>query len=276
MARRFTQVKPDAFKDIQVEAGVITTSFDPANPILDRTKILCVTTGGINPTCKPSYTDYFEDLDNVPNGTMEGKQLDSWECGLATTIVDVTPAGVKLGLGAADIDSNDSTRITPRSTLKLSDFTPSIWWVGDRADGGFFAIQMLNALSTDGFSLQTTKKGKGTMSLNIMGHFSMNAIDTVPMNFYVVEGDDSSTSLILDKSSLAVEAGNTATITATTTPAGKTVTWQSLNTDVATVSSSGVVTGVGAGTTQIIASFTDNDVTYSAFCTVTVTGESEG
>lgn len=276
MARRFTQVKPDAFKDIQVEAGVITTSFDPANPILDRTKILCVTTGGINPTCKASYTDYFEDLDNVPNGTMEGKQLDSWECGLATTIVDVTPAGVKLGLGAADIDSNDSTRITPRSTLKLSDFTPSIWWVGDRADGGFFAIQMLNALSTEGFSLQTTKKGKGTMSLNIMGHFSMNAIDTVPMNFYVVEGDDSSTSLILDKSSLAVEAGNTATITATTTPAGKTVTWQSLNTDVATVSSSGVVTGVAAGTTQIIASFTDNDVTYSAFCTVTVTGESEG
>lgn len=276
MARRFTQVKPDAFKDIQVEAGVITTSFDPANPILDRTKILCVTTGGINPTCKASYTDYFEDLDNVPNGTMEGKQLDSWECGLATTIVDVTPAGVKLGLGAADIDSNDSTRITPRSTLKLSDFTPSIWWVGDRADGGFFAIQMLNALSTEGFSLQTTKKGKGTMSLNIMGHFSMNAIDTVPMNFYVVEGDDSSTSLVLDKSSLAVEVENTATITATTTPAGKTVTWQSLNTDVATVSSSGVVTGVGAGTTQIIASFTDNDVTYSAFCTVTVTGESEG
>ena len=276
MARRFTQVKPDAFKDIQVEAGVITTSFNPANPILDRTKILCVTSGGINPTCKASYTDYFEDLDNVPNGTMEGKQLDSWECGLATTIVDVTAEGVKLGLGAADIDSNDSTRITPRSTLKLSDFTPSIWWVGDRADGGFFAIQMLNALSTEGFSLQTTKKGKGTMSLNIMGHFSMNAIDTVPMNFYVVEGDDSSTSLVLDKSSLAVEAGNTATITATTTPSGKTVTWQSLNTDVATVSSSGVVTGVAAGTTQIIASFTDNDVTYSAFCTVTVTGESEG
>lgn len=275
MARRFTQVKPDAFKDIQVEAGVITTSFDPANPILDRTKILCVTTGGINPTCKPSYTDYFEDLDNVPNGTMEGKQLDSWECGLATTIVDVTPAGVKLGLGAADIDSNDSTRITPRSTLKLSDFTPSIWWVGDRADGGFFAIQMLNALSTEGFSLQTTKKGKGTMSLNIMGHFSMNAIDTVPMNFYVVEGDDSSTSLILDKSSLAVEAGNTATITATTTPAGKTVTWQSLDTSVATVSG-GVVTGQAAGTTQIIASFIDDDVTYVAMCTVTVTGESEG
>ena len=108
-----------------------------------------------------------------------------------------------------------------------------------------------------------------------MGHFSMNAVDTVPMNFYVVEGDDSSTSIVLDKASLAVEAGNTATITATTTPAGKTVTWQSLDTSVATVSG-GVVTGQAAGTTQIIASFIDDDVTYAAMCTVTVTGESEG
>lgn len=276
MGRRFTQVKPDAFKDIQVEAGVITTEFNPANPILDRSKIICVTSGGINPTCKATYSDYFEDLDNVPNGTMEGKQVDSWDCSLATNMVDVTPTGVKFGLGAADIDPNDPTRITPRSNLKLSDFTPSIWWVGDRADGGFFAIQMLNVLSTEGFSLQTTKKGKGSMGLTIMGHFSMNEVDTVPMNFYVVEGDDSSTSLVLDKASLAVEAGNTATIVPTTTPAGKTVTWQSLDTSVATVSSSGVVTGVAAGTTQIIASFVDNDVTYVAMCTVTVTGTSEG
>ena len=275
MARRFTQVKPDAFKDIQVEAGVITTDFNPANPILDRTKIICVTSGGINPVCKPTYSDYFEDLDNVPNDTMEGKQVDSWECSLATTMVDVTPAGVKLGLGAADIDSNDQTRITPRSSLRLSDFTPSIWWVGDRADGGFFAIQMLNALSTEGFSLQKTKKGKGTIGLTIKGHFSMNAVDTVPMNFYVVEGDDTSTSLTFDKASLTVEVGNMATITATTKPAGKTVTWQSLDTSVATVSG-GVVTGVAAGTTTIIGSFIDNDVTYAAMCTVTVTGTSEG
>ena len=275
MARRFTQVKPDAFKDIQVEAGVITTDFNPANPILDRTKIICVTSGGINPVCKPTYSDYFEDLDNVPNDTMEGKQVDSWECSLATTMVDVTPAGVKLGLGAADIDSNDQTRITPRSSLRLSDFTPSIWCVGDRADGGFFAIQMLNALSTEGFSLQTTKKGKGTIGLTIKGHFSMNAVDTVPMNFYVVEGDDTSTSLTFDKASLTVEVGNMATITATTKPAGKTVTWQSLDTSVATVSG-GVVTGVAAGTTTIIGSFVDNDITYTAICTVTVTGNSEG
>lgn len=272
MAKRFTQVKLDAFKEIQVEAGVIVKEFNPANPVLDRANIICVTSGGIQITAKPSFTDYFEDVDNMPNNTMEGKQVDDWECTLATTVLDNSPEGIKLALGVADIDPNDSTRITPRKDIKLSDFVSSLWWIGDKADGGFVACQILNGLSTEGFSLQTTKKGKGTSALTITGHYSANAVDTVPMNFYVVNGDEGdSNSIILDKSSLTVEAGNTATITATTVPDTATVAWQSLDTDVATVSD-GVVTGVAAGTTTIIASFVEDDVTYPAICSVTVTG----
>lgn len=273
MAKRFTQVKLDAFKEIQVEAGVILSEFNPANPVIDRTKILFTTSGGINPVCKVNYTDYFEDVDNVPNGTMEGKQIDSYECSISGTSLDYSVNQVKRLIGPADIDANDTTRITPRSELKVSDFIPSLWWVGDMADGGFIACQLLNVLSSEGLSIQSTKKGKGTTSFTLSGHYSINAVDTVPMNFYVVEGDSEANSLTLDKYSAAVEAGNTVTITATTVPAGKTVTWQSLDTSVATVSG-GVVTGQAAGTTQIIASFVEDDVTYSAICTVTVTGSS--
>ena len=39
MAKRFTQVKLDAFKEIQVEAGVIVTDFNPANPVLDDRRL---------------------------------------------------------------------------------------------------------------------------------------------------------------------------------------------------------------------------------------------
>lgn len=271
MAKRFTQVKLDAFKEIQVEAGVIVKNFNPANPILNRADIVCVTSGGITITAQPSYTDYFEDVDNVPNGTREGKQLDEWTCTLSTTALDTSAESIKLMLGAADIDENDTSRVTPRRDLKLSDFIPSLWWVGDRADGGFVAVQVLNVLSTDGFSLKTTKKGKGTTGITLQGHYSIDAVDTVPMNFYVIEGDAEGTSIVLDKASLAVEEGLTATIVATTVPDDAVVAWQSLDTSVATVTD-GVVTGVAAGTTQIIASFTDESVTYSAICTVTVTG----
>ena len=275
MAKRFTQVKIDAFKELQVEAGVILTDFNPANPILDRSKILFTTTGGINPICKPNFIDYFDDVDNMPSNTKQGKQIDGYDCSIATTVLGVSPEGVKITLGAADIDANDTSRITPRSELKISDFIDSLWWVGDKADGGFAAIQLLNALSTDGFSLKTTKKGKGNTAITLMGHYDSESIDTVPMNFYVIDGDDESNSIILDKYSLSVPAGNDATITATTVPGTATVSWQSLDTDVATVAG-GVVTGVAAGTTQILAKFIEDDVTYSALCTVTVTAAGEG
>jgi len=274
--KRFTQVKYNAFKEIQVEAGVILKHFNPSNPVINTQDIVCVTSGGITITAKPEFSDYFEDVDNVPNNTMEGKQVDNWECTLSTTALDTSAEAIKMMLGVADIDANDTSKITPRRDINLSDFISELWWVGDRADGGFIAVQVLNVLSTDGFALQTTKNGKGTTGITLTGHFSMNAVDTVPMNFYVIEGDSEATSLSLDKSSLTVGEGLTATITATTVPAGKTVTWQSLNTSVATVTSGGVVEGVAAGSTIIIASFNDDDVTYSASCAVTVTGEAEG
>ena len=72
--------------------------------------------------------------------------------------------------------------------LSQDDFT-DIWWVGDRADGGFVAIQLKNALSTGGFSLQTTKNGKGQVSVEITGHVSIDAQKEVPMVFYSVEPD---------------------------------------------------------------------------------------
>ena len=83
-------------------------------------------------------------------------------------------------------------------------------------------------------------------------------------------------SISLNKSSVSVTAaagaGHTASISATTIPAGETVTWSSSDTSVATVSS-GTVTGVAAGTCTITASFTktgDGAGTYTATCACTV------
>ena len=74
--------------------------------------------------------------------------------------------------------------------------------------------------------------------------------------------------IYLDVSTLSfVGAGQTQQLTATTVPAGGTVSWQSSNTSVATVSSSGLVTSAGVGTATITASSGD----VSATCSVTVT-----
>ena len=68
--------------------------------------------------------------------------------------------------------------------LKDTDFA-DVWWVGDLSDGGLCAIRLINALSTGGMSLQTTKDGKGQISVTLGGHYSINNQDVVPMEFYV-------------------------------------------------------------------------------------------
>ena len=77
-------------------------------------------------------------------------------------------------------------------------------------------------------------------------------------------------SISLNKSSTTIADGSTETLTATTDPAGETVTWSSSDEDVATVAA-GVVTAVDPGTAIITATFTKGGVVYSANCVVTVT-----
>ena len=181
---KFTVVPSEAFNGLQLDAGVLLKTFDPAKPSAPAdADIICATTGGINAVCKPTFSDFGEDVDNVPNNMKEFKHLDGWECSFSTTSLGTTPALIRMALGCADIDTQDTTKIVPRMDLEQTDFT-DIWWVGDRADGGLVAIQLKNALSTDGFSLKTTKNGKGQIALTITGHVSINAQKEVPMVFY--------------------------------------------------------------------------------------------
>lgn len=76
------------------------------------------------------------------------------------------------------------------------------------------------------------------------------------------------TSITLNVSTASISGSNTTQLVATTAPAGSAVTWSSSDTSVATVSSSGLVTGVGNGSCTITASSGDK----TARCTVTVTG----
>ena len=182
---RYTVIPSNTFDALQIDAGVLLKRFDPANPAKPADEdIICATTGGINPSCVPSYSDYGEDVDNVPANMLELKHLDSWDCKITTTGLGTSPELIKMALGAADIPGTNAAKIVPRRDLDVADFASSIWWVGDKANGGLVAIELKNALSTGGFSLQTTKNGKGQVALEFTGHVSIDDQNTVPMVFY--------------------------------------------------------------------------------------------
>lgn len=189
---KFTVIPKDTFDDLQLDAGVLLKNFTPATAAVPQdSDIICATTGGINATCTPTYSDLGEDVDNCPNNMKELKHLDGWDCTLAFTSLGMSTAAIKMALGSADIDTSDNTKVTPRRDLKQSDFS-DIWWVGDKADGGMVAIQLKNALSTGGFSLQTSKSGKGQISVTLTGHVSIEAQSEMPMVFYSTSGTTSS------------------------------------------------------------------------------------
>jgi len=195
---KFTQIPTDTFQRLQINAGILVkgdTGFNPATGAITANAILGATTGGINVSCIPSFTDFGENVDNCPKNTKELKRLDNWECKISGTFLTVSTAVVKMMLGAADIDSNDTTKIVPRVDLSEDDFD-DVWFVGDYSDkngatnGGFVAIHLLNALSTGGFSMKTSDKEKGEFSVEFTGHVSMNELDVVPMEFFIKAGTD--------------------------------------------------------------------------------------
>ena len=183
----FTKVSEDAFDALQLNAGVILDSFDIENPyaIPASAHIVATTTGGVKPSCKATYEDYGADVDNVPVNMKEFKQLTGWDCKLSFTSIKFNADNTQLSLGAADKEvlQNGVTKIKPRRDVKLSDYK-DIWWVGDKADGGAYAINLKDALSTEGIDIQTTKNGKGTMAVTLTGHVSIDAQNDMPMDFY--------------------------------------------------------------------------------------------
>jgi hypothetical protein len=187
---KYTKIPEDTFQNIQMNAGILVTDFDPTDGSFVASNQLGATTGGINFNAAPSFSDRGEDIDNCPKNTLELKKLDSWEVTMGGTFVTVNTATAKKLIAAADVSGN---KITPRNDVVAADFT-DLWWVGDYSDvntgasAGFCAVHMLNVLSTGGFQIQTTDKGKGNFAFTFTGHYSMNAQDTVPFEVYIQEG----------------------------------------------------------------------------------------
>ena len=184
----YTKISQNTFNELQLDAGILLSSFNPASPVVTDSDIICATTGGINVSAVPTFSDFGEDVDNCPVNTKELKHLDSWECTMGFTALNVTTNMIKMALGAATTTSG-THKTVPNKDLSQSDFE-TVWWVGDRVDGGFVAVKMINALSTGGFVLQTTKNGKGQLSVTLTGHVSISSQSAMPMEFYVIEGSN--------------------------------------------------------------------------------------
>lgn len=194
---KFTQIPTDTFKKLQLNAGILSTSFDPATGELTASTIIGATSGGVSFEATPSFTDFGEDIDNCPKNTKELKKLDSWEAKMSGSFVTMDTNVAMSVIGTAAVASDNPTNVVPRNYVDAKDFK-NIWWVGDYSDinedgssagkAGFIAIKLINALSTGGFKIQSGDKAKGTFEFEYTGHYSSENIDTVPFELYIKAG----------------------------------------------------------------------------------------
>lgn len=192
---KFTRIPETTFQKLQLNAGIMLTAFDPTNGTVAEDAIMGATSGGINFSAVPTFSDFGEDIDNAPTNVKEMKMLEKWDVTMSGSFVTVDIKSAKMLVGAADIDAGDQSKIVPRNDLMDSDFT-DVWWVGDYSDqngesnGGFVAIHMINALNTGGFSVQSTNKGKGEFAFEFTGHYSLSDQSKVPFEVFVKTGTE--------------------------------------------------------------------------------------
>ena len=190
---KYAQVPLTVLQNMQLNAGILVSTFNPTDGSFSRANILGATTGGVSAKCTPKMVDDGTDMDNVPEGVMDLQRIVSYEPRLTGTFLTVNSTNAPYMVGAADVDINDSGHFTPRHQLTAADFK-DVWFIGDYSDktgtvnGGFVAVHMKNSLNTDGFSWQTTKDGKGQFAVNFRAFYDIDDVDTVPFEVYVRTG----------------------------------------------------------------------------------------
>ena len=266
----FKKIKPTTLEELTMNVFMLVTEFNPEtfnfNTGIAGSTIIASTTGGVNFTDTPEYTDFGDDIDNCPKNCMELKRKDDGEVTVSGNLVTLNKQLVKMLIGAASIEGN---KITPEKDLKLSHFITELWGLADYGDGGLLAIKMKRVLNTSGFSVSTTDKSKAQLAFTFTCHKTIENQDDPPYEVYLLTPNSTYGSVLLNAHQITLAAGSTETLTATTIPTGQTVTWSSGSSSVATVSS-GTVTAVAAGNTIITASITVSGVTYTDTCTVVV------
>ena len=191
---KYTQVKADAFQNLQMNAGIICDSFTPATGAIGN--ILGATTGGFTFNSNPTYLDFGEDVDNCPPNTWQLKRISYYDPAISGTFLTISAARSKNLIGGADIPSNSTTHVVPRGSLEAADFS-DVWVIGDYSDkntgnnAGYLAVHLKNVLNTAGIQWTTTKDGKGQFSFDYHAHYDLQNVDDIPFEIYCKAGSAS-------------------------------------------------------------------------------------
>lgn len=193
------------FKNYNVETDTFSSAVAAG-------KLLGATQGGGTFTAKPTITPV--EVDGIPSDAMGMEEVESWEVSLQATFLEIKPDLIKKVLGAAtqaNAVGGKYKKLQGKMNIDPEDYENNITFLGDMA--GYddpVIIQVYNALSTDGLSINPQDKTSSTISTTFKGHVSPTDYAVPPFAIFLpVKG-----ATLQATYEAGTEAGNTkATVT---------------------------------------------------------------
>lgn len=169
------------FKDFEV--GVDT--FESA---VTAGKLLGATSGGGTFSAVPTIRQI--EIDGVKGAAKGLEVIDEWVVTLTANMKEISEDVLvtALGAGKAENGSTGYRKITANNYIQLTDYIDNITWVGKLSGSEDpVIIQVFNALSTSGITLQTQDKAEGLIPITFTGHYDADALDTPPFEIHYPE-----------------------------------------------------------------------------------------
>lgn len=170
--------------NLQLNAGVLLTKYTKGSPINEE-NILGATRGGGSFTAVP--TVHQAAVDGAPTYTKGLERVDDWVVTLNATMLEVNDEAISRALGVGVVKTGGDTAdtvFTVKRTVNDADYK-DLYWVGDLSNGQNVVIKIKNALNTSGLNLTFTDRGEGTYALALIGHFTVDDLDTAPFELMI-------------------------------------------------------------------------------------------
>ena len=173
--------------NLQLNAGVLLTTYAKGTDI-EEDDIIGATRGGGSFTAVP--TVHQAAVDGAPTYTKGLERVDDWVVTLNATMVEVNDDAISraLGVGVVKTETGSGTTkdttFTVKRTVNDADYK-DLYWVGDLSNGQNVVIKIKNALNTSGLNLTFSDRGEGTYALALIGHFTVDDLDTAPFELTI-------------------------------------------------------------------------------------------
>lgn len=182
----FTETTPEK---LLLDAGAFFKNFEVGTDTFDSAvlggKLLGATQGGGTFSAIPTIRQI--EIDGIKGRAKGMNAIDEWVVTLSANIKEVSEEILVTSLtsGSSATGSTGYKKITGNNYIELTDYINNITWVGKLSGSDTpVIIQVLNALSTGGLTLQTQDKNEAVIALTFTGNYAADDLDTPPFEIH--------------------------------------------------------------------------------------------